>query len=501
LGAARVVGERYELIRPVGRGGMGEVWAARDLRLDRRVAVKLLRPNALPPGVDQEVLISRFEREARLTARLEHPGVPAVHDTGSDSGDLYLVMQLIDGADLADFQAENEPVPIGWVAAVGTQVAAVLTVAHAASLVHRDLKPRNVMITLDGHVKVLDFGVAVLRDGDGTRITRTAESPGTPAYMAPEQAMHGAAGPPSDIYSLGCVLYELITGQQVFTAKTPLALMHRHYTDFPTPVATLRPEAGPALNELVARMLAKQPQRRPAAPEVHNRLAAMITIPPGVRDVPMDPTRPFRDRLPAALPTSVPAPGSAVYPAPPPEPPTRPVLPPVPPPLPTMPPKRSVLDGAKRAGDGILLTFSVVWTLFGLILVFTDDVATGLVGFFSGLLLILIAAKVRKVRLGLPHMWSVDRTDRGPAGGAEVTARISLLVTGVILLIVAVADAVEAITRQPGASATYMVLSGFLFAAGFLVPGLVMLRRRRRVPAGTATLRAMPVPPSAGRWG
>ena len=182
----RTVAGRYELTGPIGRGGMGEVWAGYDQRLDRPVAVKLLRPSSFPPGTDLPVLAARFTRESRLTARLEHRGVPAVFDAGTDSGDLYLVMQLIAGHDLADVIAERSPLPVSWAVAIAAQITAVLGAAHAISLVHRDLKPRNVMLSPDGTVTVLDFGVVALLEPDITRLTTTGETLGSPAYMAPE---------------------------------------------------------------------------------------------------------------------------------------------------------------------------------------------------------------------------------------------------------------------------------------------------------------------------
>jgi serine/threonine protein kinase len=318
VGESRLVVGRYRLDQPIGRGGMGEVWSALDVRLDRKVAVKLLRPNGLPAGVEHEALVSRFQREAMLTAKLDHPGVPAVYDTGATDDEFFLVMELIEGSDLAEFQAGYEPVETEWTAAIGAQIASVLGAAHAVNLVHRDLKPRNVMITRQGRVKVLDFGIASLLDPDLTRITATALSLGTPAYMAPEQAMHGVVSPASDLYSLGCVLYELITGKPVFTASTALALMHRHHSEAPAPVRVLRPDTAPELAVLVEQLLAKEPRARPAnALEVYDRLAQLLpadrTQP--VRDLPMDPTRPFRD--PHATPTPRPDLGTtAVAPVP-----------------------------------------------------------------------------------------------------------------------------------------------------------------------------------------
>ena len=190
-----MIARRYELTAPVGRGGMGEVWAAYDAKLDRRVALKLLRPDLLPSGTSGRSVIARFKREARLTARLEHPGVPAVFDVGDHDGLLYLVMQLIDGVDLAAVLDARGALPVDWAVAVGAQIATVLAAAHAVSLVHRDLKPRNVMLSRGGVVRVLDFGVAALLDPDLTRVTVVGETVGSPAYMSPEQITSGTGQP------------------------------------------------------------------------------------------------------------------------------------------------------------------------------------------------------------------------------------------------------------------------------------------------------------------
>jgi serine/threonine protein kinase len=475
MGAVRVVGGRYELTRPLGRGGMGEVWAGVDLRLDRQVAVKLLRPGSLPVGVDHESLIARFDREARLTARLEHPGVPAVYDTGRDGDDLFLVLQLINGADLAEFQAENEPVPIGWVVAAGAQLASILGVAHAAKLVHRDLKPRNVMITMDGHVKVLDFGLAVLRDVNATRITKTAEALGTPAYMAPEQAMHGDASPASDMYSVGCVLYELLSGQPVFTANTPLALMHRHLTDLPTPVISLRDEVGPELDALVSGLLAKDPAERPTAPEVYDRLIAVLPIGAGApRAIPMDPTRPFRDPLAAPR-----RPGQPTLVEPPP-----PFPSPPPPPPPPPPRRRGFVAAAKRLAEGFLIAISVLWLGLALIGLATDNrTAVNLVGLFTGIPLLAVGVLVRKLRMGNPHLWTIHplhRTDVFvPADNAFERGVAKFLLLGGALVLVGMIG--NAISER---SVPAPILAGFLLAGVLIVPGLIMWLRRHGTHCG-----------------
>lgn len=272
-----VIAGRYELEDlPIGRGGMGEVWGGYDQRLDRKVAVKFIR---FPDGQPDPELVRRFVRESRITARLEHPGVPIVYDAGTHEDDLYLVMQLIHGLTVADLVAEHEELPVPWVAAIGAQACAVLAIAHARSLVHRDLKPNNLILCGDGTVKVLDFGLAAaFEPTDISRITRTGETLGTPAYMAPEQAMSGVTSPQSDLYSLGCVLYEMATGRQPFTAPTPLGVMRMHTDQRPRPVSALRPGVPDAFDGLIARLLAKKPEWRPdGAARAYRELLPLAT--------------------------------------------------------------------------------------------------------------------------------------------------------------------------------------------------------------------------------
>ncbi|WP_233518291.1 serine/threonine-protein kinase, partial [Streptomyces corynorhini] len=168
---------------------MGQVWTAYDQRLDRRVAVKLLRPDRMADATGAGEMRRRFVRECRVTAQVDHPGLVTVHDAGSDGEDLYLVMQYVAGADLADHLAEHDPYPWQWAVSVAAQLCAVLAAVHAVPIVHRDLKPRNVMVGPDGSITVLDLGVASVIDRDTTRLTRTGSPIGSPAYMAPEQAM------------------------------------------------------------------------------------------------------------------------------------------------------------------------------------------------------------------------------------------------------------------------------------------------------------------------
>ncbi|MGA5564493.1 protein kinase domain-containing protein [Streptomyces platensis] len=299
----RVIGGRYELSALLGQGGMGQVWIGYDRRLDRRVGVKLLRPDRVAGTPDGEEMRRRFVRECRVTAQVDHPGLVTVHDAGSDDEDLYLVMQYVEGADLSDHLAEHDPYPWPWAVSVAAQLCAVLASVHAVPIVHRDLKPRNVMIRPDGSVVILDLGIASALDTDTTRLTHTGSPIGSPAYMAPEQAMGGAVGPHTDLYALGVLLHELLSGEVPFAGSTALGVLHRHLHEEPVPVRTLRPDVPEALEALVLRLLRKDPQARPAdAQEVYQALAPLLPAattgphatqhPPAL--APLDPTRPFR---------------------------------------------------------------------------------------------------------------------------------------------------------------------------------------------------------------
>ncbi|MFG2054194.1 protein kinase [Micromonospora sp. NPDC048930] len=297
------VAERYELTYALGHGGMGEVWAGFDEKLDRPVAIKFLRKLTVPES-ERENAIERFMREARVTARLDHPGVPSVHDVGHHGEDLYLVMQLVPGVLLSELIAERGWLAVPWAAAIGAQICSVLAAAHAASLVHRDLKPQNVMVTPAGAVKVLDFGVAALLGADVPRLTATSHTLGTPTYMAPEQALNSAVGPRADLYALGCVLFELLTGDPPFRADNPLGMLHRHMNDPVPSIADHRAGVPDVLVQLVVRLLAKDPQHRPgSAAEVYEILAPFGAVEPDLADdlavtvadgQRVDPTMPYR---------------------------------------------------------------------------------------------------------------------------------------------------------------------------------------------------------------
>ncbi len=319
----RIVAGRYELATVLGQGGMGQVWTAYDRRLDRRVAVKLLRPDKVGGAAEAEELRRRFLRECRVTAQVDHPGLVTVHDAGSDGDELYFVMQYVEGADLADHLAENDPYPWPWAVAVAAQLCSVLSAVHAVPIVHRDLKPRNVMVRPDGTVVVLDLGIAAVLDTDTTRLTHTGTPIGTPAYMAPEQAMSGAVGPRTDLYALGVLLHELVSGTVPFAGATALGVLHRHLYEPPVPLRQVRPEVPEQLEALVLQLLAKDPQHRPAdAQETFRRLAPLLPVPGAVQHPlgPLDPARPFlRPLAPwpdgsAAPPPPAPAPAAAPVP-------------------------------------------------------------------------------------------------------------------------------------------------------------------------------------------
>ncbi|WP_225852069.1 serine/threonine-protein kinase [Micromonospora sp. AMSO12t] len=251
---------------------MGEVWPAQDTLLDRPVIVKFVSAAAM--NIE---LARRFRREALLTARLDHPGVPAVYDLGEQGGQPYVVLQKINGVTLTDLVAEQGRLPIGWVAAIGAQVSSILLAAQQIGLVHRDIKPSNVMLDRNGAVKVLDFGLAVIRDDERySRITQTEQSLGTVGYMAPEQIFGDAVDHRTDLYGLGATLFDLLTGHPPFDGVTTTTTL-RHQVDDPPPRPTdLRPDVPAVLDGLIHAMLAIHPHDRPdTAAEVYAALAPL----------------------------------------------------------------------------------------------------------------------------------------------------------------------------------------------------------------------------------
>lgn len=266
LVAGEVLDGKYRLDGFIGEGGMGTVHRATQLAVNRPVAVKVLKA---VPGLAGEQLSARFKREALATSRLKHPNTVQLIDFGETSrGILYLVLELLDGETLADLIARAAPLPPERVAAIGKQVAKSLAEAHEHGIVHRDLKPDNVFICQYAGdpdvVKVMDFGIARLMETD-VNMTRTGMMMGTPKYMPPEQAMGKKVGPAADLYALGVMLFEMLTGRPPFDADSAMALAMAHVHEPAPPLVV--PAVGDALaqawGELVRGLLAKSPEERP----------------------------------------------------------------------------------------------------------------------------------------------------------------------------------------------------------------------------------------------
>ncbi len=251
---------RYVLETPIGRGGMGEVWRGTDTVLGREVAIKTIDLRT----VHDETGAARFEREARATAGLNHPGIVTVHDSGVEDDTAYLVMELLPGPSLAERLREG-PLPVEDVVTIGEQVATALDAAHARGLVHRDIKPGNIAYAEDGRIRVLDFGITQLGDSAGSQaLTATHIVMGTAEYLAPEQALGGRVDGRADLYALGCVLYALLVGHAPFRGPTPVATMMMHANDPVPDVRDLRPETPAWLAAVVTGLLAKDADERPA---------------------------------------------------------------------------------------------------------------------------------------------------------------------------------------------------------------------------------------------
>ncbi|GHF26944.1 hypothetical protein GCM10018790_00260 [Kitasatospora xanthocidica] len=254
----RALNGRYELVEMLGVGGMATVWRGVDRVLGRQVAVKVLNGGL----ADDPRFAERFSREAQHAAMLVHPRIAMVFDSGVDQGTPFIVMELINGRSLAAVLAQQPNLPVERAVGIAAAVCEALAVAHAAGLVHRDIKPGNIMITDDGGVKVVDFGIA--RAGSSSNLTQTASVLGTAAYLSPEQATASALDGRTDLYAVGCVLTEMLTGATPFTAETPVAIAFKHVSEQPLPPSARRPGLPPALDAAVLRLLAKDPAGRPA---------------------------------------------------------------------------------------------------------------------------------------------------------------------------------------------------------------------------------------------
>jgi eukaryotic-like serine/threonine-protein kinase len=253
----QVFGDRYEVEARIGAGGMAEVWRGRDRVLKRTVAIKTL----LPQFARDASFVDRFRREAQAAARLNHPGIVSVYDSGSDGDTPYIVMQFIEGRTLADFLGAGKTMPPMQAAQIAQGIAEALAAAHAQGVIHRDIKPANVMVTRDGKVMVMDFGIARLVSGPETA-PQTSAVMGTASYLSPEQAQGQAVDARTDIYSLGVVLYEMLTGRPPFTGDSPMAIAYKQVNATPPSPSSANPDVPPELDAVVMRALSKNPANR-----------------------------------------------------------------------------------------------------------------------------------------------------------------------------------------------------------------------------------------------
>jgi serine/threonine-protein kinase len=272
------LGGRYLLIRLLAQGGMAAVWEGHDEILARAVAVKVLHPHL---AGDQSFL-ERFKHEAVAAARLSHPNVVATYDAGmTTTGTAFIVMELVRGQTLRQCLTERGPVPPRLAAGIGRQIADALAHAHAAGLIHRDIKPGNVLVDWrEGgempRVKVTDFGIAKAAEGLGVDLTRTGTVLGTPRYLSPEQIEGVEPDGRADLYALGVVLFEMLAGQPPFSGPTDMSTAIQHLNVIPPDVRTLQPSTAPAFANLVSDLLAKRPADRPASAAVVRRILAGI---------------------------------------------------------------------------------------------------------------------------------------------------------------------------------------------------------------------------------
>ena len=270
-----VLVERYRLDRSLGNGGMGEVFEATDLTLHRSVAVKLMSPSL----VQDEPARARFLREARALAQVNSPNVVAVYDAGEDAERPYLVMEFVEGTTLERELVGSGRVEPARAVAVATDIASGLAAAHERGIVHRDVKPSNVFLTPSDAAKIGDFGIARLERPDAT-LTLTGQTFGSPPYMAPEQATGGKVDARADLYSLGCVLFQMLVGRRPFSGDDAVSLAYQHVHSTPPRVDSLVPTVPVELGALVAGLMAKDPDDRPAsAEEVQRALGSVPTEP------------------------------------------------------------------------------------------------------------------------------------------------------------------------------------------------------------------------------
>ncbi|MEV8307358.1 protein kinase [Streptomyces flavidovirens] len=320
-GAGDLIDGCYELRESLGKGGMAQVWRARELSCDREVAVKFLRHdaealNCLDPyerEAELAVRNARFRREAGLLGTLDHPGITELYGSGTHQAVPYIAMSLVDGVSLRTFLDEHSPLPVATAVAVAMQAADAMACAHTLPVVHRDLKPPNLMIDHEGVVVVIDFGIAKPLRSDATRYTAHGSTLGTRGYLAPEQLLEREPTTRTDVYCFGCIFYELLTGRPPFPLGEESGLTDKHLNEEPLPPSMFAAGVPRAVDDLVLRMLAKQQEQRPSFEEVLAVLAPLAPRPgdpePRPRTHP-DPTAPLRsprEKAPRPAPATEPA--------------------------------------------------------------------------------------------------------------------------------------------------------------------------------------------------
>jgi serine/threonine protein kinase len=307
--AQHVLGGRYRLQRPLARGAMATVWRARDTRLDRNTAVKVLDPGWRA----DPVAVERLRREAQSVARLAHRNIVGMYDFDVAGDAAYLVMELVEGRSVNELLEVRRRLPVGQAISIAAQVCDALAAAHAAGLVHRDIKPSNILVDLAGVVKVCDFGIALFqRAVCRAALTGAGAVVGTCQYMAPEQAAGEPVDGRADLYAVGCVLYAMLAGGPPFDGPNPMDVLDLHLNALPVRLRAYRDDLPPELDRLVGRLLAKDPADRPGpAWSVRNTLSAIgdrLARPPG---------RPTAGRhrwvQPAIAGSTAPAPGGTTW--------------------------------------------------------------------------------------------------------------------------------------------------------------------------------------------
>ncbi len=251
-----LLGDRYQLQDPIGRDGMATIYRGRDIRMDRVVAIKVLRDVY---STDLK-FVARFQREAKAQSSLQHPNIVQLYDYGYTDGKYYIVMELVEGTDLRRYLRVRGILDIDTAVTIAHDVALGLGAAHSHGIVLRNVKPQNILLGRDGSIKLTDFGIAFVVNAE--RLTDTGATLGTVQYYAPEQAQGEIVGPAADVYALGNVMYEMLAGRTPFDGDNPVAVAMQHIQDPPTPPRQLNPNIPPALEEIVLCCLEKVPEMR-----------------------------------------------------------------------------------------------------------------------------------------------------------------------------------------------------------------------------------------------